>query len=158
MNIVATPPTEICVGCGGELGGPCPLVSKIPGASRPLLRTDAAPHLDAGQICLWCGVSVALGSGNFVNRVPADRDGVYGWMCAECDSCEDDMSFFWCNECENFTPGNDDYVCHHCGEPQDETRPAPPTIVPLLCAVCRSETSFDFDALARELRAASASS
>lgn len=134
-----TPLPETCVGCGEVKGGPCPLVCKIPGAICPLIlhAEQDVPLLDAGATCLWCGVSVAPGSGNFVNRIPADRGGVDGWMCAECEGCEDGMVFFWCNECGDYTPGNDNPECQICGEQQDEKRAAGPDVVPALCVVCR---------------------
>lgn len=40
------------------------------------------------ETCNECGCSVAFGSGNYVNRVPADD----GWLCPECLAIE-------CDEC-----------------------------------------------------------
>ena len=42
--------------------------------------------------CTYCEESTAFGSGNFVNRIPADN----GWACAncagyECDHCEEQI-------------------------------------------------------------------
>ena len=64
---------------------------------------------DIGDYCVDCLQSTALGTGRFVNRIPADRD-VYdgdkyignreGWLCAdcnwlECDRCDEKI---YCDE------------------------------------------------------------
>lgn len=58
-------------------------------------------------ICLWCGVDTTWGSGNFVNRIPADQwvalsesseiadAEIDGWMCAQCLNCH------VCGACSN---------------------------------------------------------
>jgi len=53
--------------------------------------------------CIYCNEPTAFGSGNFVNRIPADThddDGTYrsGFMCSNC-------------QCE---------PCHHCKELIDD--------------------------------------
>ena len=64
--------------------------------------------------CVHCGGPTVLGSGNFVNRIPADRyleDGTYidGYMCAtcqtpplceECGERESEYLNFRCDKCE----------------------------------------------------------
>ena len=32
------------------------------------------------EVCVECGCSVKWGSGNFINRIPADD----GWLCGKC--------------------------------------------------------------------------
>lgn len=117
---------------------------------------DLHPHitLDAGNMCLFCG----RGSG-FVNRVGADRtsdDGkinVSGYMCAECDGCEDDAVFRHCPECDEITAGDDEGICSSCGEKQiEDTSDVPLNIPRSLCTECTGETNFNFDAFAHELK------
>jgi len=49
---------------------------------------------DLGQLCIDCKEDTSMGSGKFVNRIPADDGEVSGFMCAdcqmvECDSCKE---------------------------------------------------------------------
>lgn len=122
---------------------------------RHLDISDKAVELNAGNTCLFCG----RGSG-FVNRSTADRmsdDGsinVTGYMCAECDGCEDDADIKWCPTCDSFTDGEDE-VCYSC-ESENGSRDidAPvPDDAKSLCTECTGETNFDFDAFAFELQA-----
>lgn len=66
------------------------------------------PSIDVGEICCYCGTSVAFGDGHYVDRIGADAYWtvvgplgknftieVDGYMCADCQ-CED---------------------CEFCGEP-----------------------------------------
>lgn len=53
-------------------------------------------HKPVTECCIECGDSVALGSGKYVNRIPADCGGTTagGWLCSdcqleECDRCEE---------------------------------------------------------------------
>jgi hypothetical protein len=41
---------------------------------------------DLGNACIECGCDTAFGSGNFVNRVPADNGTDTGFLCVECQS------------------------------------------------------------------------
>lgn len=50
---------------------------------------------DVGNACIECGCDTAFGSGNFVNRIPADNGEATGFLCIECQS----------------------YPCDKCGEP-----------------------------------------
>jgi hypothetical protein len=48
---------------------------------------------DIGNHCVECGCDTSFGSGNFVNRIPADDGEKEGYMCAfcmasECDRCD----------------------------------------------------------------------
>ncbi len=48
---------------------------------------------DLGDLCIDCKEDTSMGSGKFVNRIPADDGKVSGYMCAdcqmvECDSCK----------------------------------------------------------------------
>ena len=68
---------------------------------------------DVPQVCIHCGDSVKLGSGKFVNRVPAD-DGYVCWECMmdPCDKCGqvDDLNtvdYFH----EDLTPA---HFCDNC--------------------------------------------
>jgi hypothetical protein len=62
------------------------------------------------ELCDECGCSVSWGSGNYVNRIPAND----GWLCPECqciecDNCgklalevdqpPHDDTLFFCDEC-----------------------------------------------------------
>ncbi len=65
--------------------------------------------------CVDCGVSTAFGSGNFVNRIPADRrleDGtvIDGYMCATCQSPP------ICFECGYRRAEYLDFRCKVCNE------------------------------------------
>lgn len=40
--------------------------------------------INVGEQCIYCDQSVALGSGLYVNRIPADDGERIGFMCAEC--------------------------------------------------------------------------
>lgn len=47
---------------------------------------------DMGNKCVYCGVDTSMGSGNFVNRIPATTEDKDGYMCpscqmVECDGC-----------------------------------------------------------------------
>ena len=73
---------------------------------------------DNGKVkdpCVHCGVSTAFGSGNFVNRIPADRyleDGTYinGHMCPTCQSPP------LCFECDEQPAEYLDFRCEKCNE------------------------------------------
>ena len=51
---------------------------------------------DGGEACVYCGQSVAWGSGRYVDRIPADTfdddagEYVEGYLCAECQGPDDD--------------------------------------------------------------------
>jgi hypothetical protein len=67
---------------------------------------------DLGNLCIDCGCDTAFGSGNFVNRVPADDGENSGFMCADCQAMPCDT----CNEPTTdweFTP-NGDLICIDC--------------------------------------------
>ena len=121
--------------------------------SRHIDINDKAESLDAGNMCLSCG----RGSG-FVNRVSADmtsEDGinVTGYICAECDGCEDDALYGYCPECKMVTVGNDDHECNYCGEAHDMSVVVEEDgLGRVLCTQCTGETNFDFDAFAKELQ------
>lgn len=53
--------------------------------------------MTAGDPCRDCGHSTALGSGRFVNRLPADD----GYLCAECAAIE-------CDACGELIPLDED--------------------------------------------------
>jgi hypothetical protein len=40
--------------------------------------------VDVGEQCIECDVSVARGSGNYVNRIPASNDTKGGYLCSGC--------------------------------------------------------------------------
>jgi len=44
--------------------------------------------VDIGNLCIECGKDTSIGSGLFVNRVPADNGEVDGYLCRECLPCE----------------------------------------------------------------------
>lgn len=51
------------------------------------MRTSSRFAGDAKDPCLECGESTVMGSGNFINRVPAfgyGEDMTYGWLCPVC--------------------------------------------------------------------------
>lgn len=47
--------------------------------------------IDIGDNCVACGCNTAAGSGNWVNRVPAETDEATGYLCAECQTVTCDM-------------------------------------------------------------------
>jgi hypothetical protein len=64
-------------------------------------NTTNPPSIDVGEICCYCGTSVAFGDGHYVDRIAADADwtvvgplgeifviNVDGYMCSDCQ-CED---------------------------------------------------------------------
>lgn len=67
--------------------------------------------VDIGEHCVDCRRSVAFGSGLFVNRIPAYRDDVDGYLCVECLSEE-------CETCGEITPewtGRNEIIqCDRC--------------------------------------------
>lgn len=142
--LLAAPST--CVVCGDQnhLGVDCPLAAS-------LRNPESEPDIDAGEVCLSCGTSVAWGSGSYVNRIPSDRDGISGFMCGSCGSCEDDIKYLWCENCKDYTAGIGGY-CRDCGETQDENNAPVPAIELDLCTECTGETNFDFEAFADKLR------
>ena len=68
---------------------------------------------DLGNLCIDCKEDTSMGSGKFVNRIPADDGKVSGYMCADCqmvkcDSCKEKVfeyetsqkGMWWCtNKC-----------------------------------------------------------
>lgn len=95
--------------------------------------------MDIGNRCVCCGEDTSVGSGNFVNRIPADgeyesydkqgnlvfSDGEYrdGWLCEECQQLE-------CEKCSKVTTDysfgreiNGEYfdvVCNDCYDWEEE--------------------------------------
>jgi len=71
-----------------------------------------------GEKCIECLRSTALGSGLFVNRIPADN-GIYnGYICVECFSVE-------CDHCGQLSSefGSDDdggMICDNCSATVEE--------------------------------------
>lgn len=111
--------------------------------------------LNAGNQCISCGRSSGL-----VNRVSSERsseDGirVAGYMCAECDGCEDGTTLRWCSECGDFTAGDEEGVCHECGSEQDGSVPTDGVDEDSYlarCTQCTGETTFDFEVFAHRLK------
>jgi len=73
---------------------------------------------DLGDLCVECGCNTAFGSGNFVNRIPADSGEVSGYLCAECQSAP-------CDECGKHTldwefTGDGDLLCPDCAPPHEK--------------------------------------
>lgn len=84
---------------------------------------------DIGTLCVQCHRDTKLGTGLFVNRIPASTDDEIGWLChecqlVECDKCgesydPDDLhtiefSFgaeHWCDDC---VADNQEYINEHC--------------------------------------------
>lgn len=64
--------------------------------------------IDVGEHCIDCGCSVALGSGSYVNRIPADNGEKEGWMCADCQAIECDV----CDEKTLDWNFEDDGLCY----------------------------------------------
>jgi len=57
-------------------------------------------QVDIGDKCVECLRPTSIGSGLFVNRIPADNDEYIGWLCAECnwhecDRCDEKI---YCDE------------------------------------------------------------
>jgi hypothetical protein len=55
--------------------------------------------IDIGNHCIGCGCDTAFGSGNFVNRIPADDGEKEGYMCVEClcfecDRCDSTIELY----------------------------------------------------------------
>lgn len=72
--------------------------------------------MNIGNKCIECKNDTSLGSGRFVNRIPASNENHDGYMCVDCQSIECDK----CSEMTiNFTFGNEDYWCL-CDECEDE--------------------------------------
>ena len=73
---------------------------------------------DIGNHCVECGCDTSFGSGNFVNRIPADDGEKEGYLCAscmgtECDRCDKTIAMD-----EDITP-YDVYVDNDTGEFSD---------------------------------------
>lgn len=67
---------------------------------------------DVGERCIKCNCDTAWGSGNFINRIPAEDDNATGYMCVDCQSVE-------CDYCHDFTidfevTENADVICSDC--------------------------------------------
>lgn len=76
------------------------------------LKRDEPQKTESSEVCVECGRSVAMGSGNFVNRVPVlddletKKQNGYAfphgdWMCPDCDACET----FNCEDCTEKVKG-----------------------------------------------------
>ena len=63
---------------------------------------------DVGEHCIDCGESVAWGSGNYVNRTPADDGTLAGWKCAGCMGIE-------CDRCGEMIALDEDITPSMCG-------------------------------------------
>lgn len=67
--------------------------------------------VDIGDHCVECLQSTAMGSGKFVNRVPAGNEKYDGFMCAECQMIE-------CDRCDELTLEyntiNGEWICDDC--------------------------------------------
>lgn len=80
------------------------------------------PLIDIGETCVDCGCSVAVNSGQYVNRIPASDDTRIGYLCSTCQLIE-------CDRCgqpafEPFTVETDDevlHVCEDCITPDEQT-------------------------------------
>lgn len=64
--------------------------------------------INVGEHCIDCGESVAWGSGNYVNRTPADDGEKTGWRCAECMGIE-------CQRCGEIIGMDEDVTPDSCG-------------------------------------------
>ena len=73
--------------------------------------------IDVGDICIYCDQSTSLGSGLFVDRIPADDGERDGWMCAECQFPE------VCFSCEEEEPMEGEMLCKSCHHGGEEERP-----------------------------------
>lgn len=67
---------------------------------------------DVGERCIKCNCDTAWGSGNFINRIPAEDDNATGYICVDCQSIE-------CDFCNEFTidyefTENSDVICSEC--------------------------------------------
>jgi hypothetical protein len=66
----------------------------------------------AGDRCVFCGESTAVGSGRFVNRIPALTTADQApWLPTEMQTADLDVDGYACAEC--MSPGDED-VCR-CG-------------------------------------------
>lgn len=78
------------------------------------------PLLDVGEHCVECSVSVARGSGNYVDRIPASNETKGGYLCSTCQLIDCDR----CNEptLEPNTIESDEgaeHVCDDCLTPEE---------------------------------------
>ena len=73
---------------------------------------------DIGNHCVECGCDTSFGSGNFVNRIPANFGVEEGYMCAECQCLE-------CDRCEELVldwrtvESTGEFVCDDCLTPEE---------------------------------------
>ena len=44
---------------------------------------------DIGNKCIYCFKDTKIGSGLFVNRIPAENDDYEGYLCPECQDIEE---------------------------------------------------------------------
>lgn len=73
------------------------------------------------DLCLECREDTSLGSGRFVNRIPAYNDGEEGWMCEVCQTADE------CVECDK-APVFGEVRCEEHGqafEREIEDKPGP---------------------------------
>ena len=86
--------------------------------------------MDIGNRCVCCGEDTSFGSGNFVNRIPADADyesldeqgnvifadGEYrdGYLCPDCSALE-------CDRCDEIIPIDED-ICPYDVYSEDDPR------------------------------------
>lgn len=75
-------------------------------------------HQTISDPCVHCGKSTSLGSGLYINRVPALTDDADGYMCvvcqsAECESCKESVSEY------NITDDGE-FICEECDEKRTE--------------------------------------
>jgi len=56
---------------------------------------------DIGNRCVECDKDTSFGSGRFVNRVPASRDDVEGYLCPDCNQVE-------CDRCDEMIGVDED--------------------------------------------------
>jgi hypothetical protein len=70
--------------------------------------------IDQGNMCLWCRKDTHLGSGNFVNRFPAETDTEIGYKCDECENETRLECYKICLNC-NFETCEGDSECIECG-------------------------------------------
>jgi len=72
------------------------------------------------ETCIECGRSVAIGSGRFINRIPAWTDDAEGFMCVDCQALE-------CDRCGESTldwtfTDSGEICCGDCLRPEEVER------------------------------------
>ena len=74
--------------------------------------------IDIGNRCVDCNMDTSMGSGRYVNRIPADRQDnsnsprIEGYLCADCQAIECDI----CHKSTIDYELNGNVICMECIE------------------------------------------